>query len=160
MKIKAIFTTLLLGLAIAQPVYAEKSDTFTQNLAKMSPEEKAPLVRMIVNMLNDEMQKKYRNDPTINNVSVNLADLNTLALKMNLKPDERMAQISQDADAAKVLKTLFEQQIGTAFCWKTAKDKEMFEALSITHIQTQIHSGSLLLSNKRIPITWCSNSKH
>lgn len=156
MKITTFASAILLGSLLVQPTFANDFEkNFEKNLANMSPAEKAPLVNFIIKMADDEVQKKYRNDPDVEQASLQLQNHNTLVFNIKIKSDERVQKLNQSPEAMNVVRNLIDKDMNKNFCFKNEKNKSIFHALGITHTQVNLSIGDIPLSNKRTEITSC-----
>ncbi|MDO4434128.1 MAG: hypothetical protein Q4B82_06070 [Alysiella sp.] len=159
MKIKTFLVTLLFCCGTLHATSTENIQNFIQLMKQLSPEEKAPLVRQMIKLLDEKTQTRYQKDPKIESMQVSLSDnnINTLLIHIKIKADHDLTRLSADPQAAAALKKIFEikMQQDNPFCIRNQKDQDMFDILGISHIQFQIHTNNVVLSDKRTPLTWC-----
>lgn len=149
-----LFATCMLAAAPFATAESKK-DNFEAMLAKMSPEEKIPLAKLLVAKADAEIQTSLQSNKNIEKARITYEPGNTVKYTIHMRYDKKMTEILADGDSKK----LFGQFMGNALkqhvCSGNGKELKSLKLVGIENLQIQIHHDNEPLSNSSFSIKEC-----
>lgn len=150
-------TALLAACLLAvSPLAAAKdtSDSFEQTLARMSPEEKAPLAKMLIAQANSEFQNSARSDPNIEQARISHEADNTIQYTLHMRHSPKVAKLLANSEQRQQFGQFFGSFLKQNIC-SNKNDLQKLSLVGLERIRIQIHHDRKIVSDSSFAIRDC-----